>query len=253
MVLSNFNKKEATKNKDYIARYYATQSSLRGVTEIDDVKSLLASNSSFYDRLILPILKDNSDKKVVELACGPGIFMRYLRSRGFENIVGIEFADSYIELCKAQNLNVVQADVFHWLKKQPAASVDAFIAIHFIEHLDKQALVELLDLVSFCLVPGGIFIARAPSGDSPFFGQNFFNDITHETVLTTTATKALLKMCDLDLLKVVDEFPVRIAARKLWLYPLVISLRFVVEKLVLLSTGYTVKNLSPNFWLFAMK
>jgi cyclopropane fatty-acyl-phospholipid synthase-like methyltransferase len=240
-------------DQNYVSRYYTNQHLLRGIKEEDDVQKLLEAESKFYDKLLLPILRSLPQPKIVELACGPGIFMRYLKQKGFDNSLGVELADGYVEICHSQCLKIVKADVFDWLKQQPESSIDVIVAIDFIEHINKQTFVELLDLVSYTLAPGGIFIARAPSGDSPFMGQNFYNDITHETVFTTTAMNALLKMCNLSLLKSVDEFPVRILARKPWVYPLVMFSRYVAEKIILLSTGYLIKNLSPNSWIFATK
>lgn len=237
----------------YISRYYASQHLLRGVTKPKDVSDLEARESQLYDRLILPYLQKRSSLKIVELASGPGIFLSYLKNKNIDNFTGIDQADDYINLCREQNLNVVQADVLTWLDQQELNSLDVIVAIDFVEHLDKQTFVELLDKIYKALKPGGIFIARAPSGDSPFFGQNFFNDITHQSVFTTIATRALVQMCGLNLERTVDEFPERILARKPWLYPLVVLVRILVKNIILVSTGYKIDNLSPNFWYFVSK
>jgi len=186
------------------------------------------------------------------VACGPGIFMRYLRNRGFSNVVGIELDDFYIDICNAQGLNIIKADAIEWLSSQPAGSVDAIVGIDFIEHLDKGLFLRFLDAAHSALSPEGLFITRGISGDSPFFGLNFYNDITHETVFTKVALSSLMRMCGLELIKIVDEYPANVMTKDRFLkVGLNKFAKFVVRKLIYWTTGKHVTNMSDVVWILA--
>ncbi len=234
----------------YISRFYDNQAHLRGITTVEHVVIQEAIESQVYDRMIYKYLAPYKERKVVEIACGPGIFMRYLKNQNFENAIGIEMAEPYIKICLEQGLNVAQADALEWLKSQPKSSIDVIIAIDFIEHLDKEIFIQFLDSVSSALSENGLFIARGPCGDSPFFGLNFYNDITHETVFTTVALKVLMLMCDLEMFETVEECPVNTLPTEKWLQILLSKVsRFIIKKLIYWSTGHHIDNLSPNIWL----
>lgn len=234
---------------NYISRFYSNQEKLRGVTSVAQVEYLENAQSTLYDQIIYKYLYNYANGKIVELASGPGIFLRYLKNKGFENYIGIEMADASVKLCLEQKLNVIKEDALEWLKSQSDSSIDVIIAIDFIEHLNKENFVELLDLVKCKLSPSGLFIARGPCGDSPLFGLNYFNDITHETVFTSVAIGALFSMCNLELLESFDEYPVIVKKQKIYKFLLVKFSRLIVRKIIFWSTGHNIYNLSPNFWI----
>lgn len=234
---------------NYVSRFYDRQNELRGIFSVSHVEELEASQSVVYDRVIYQYLKQHQAGKIVEIACGPGIFMRYLNRKKFTEAIGVEMSEQYINLCNEQNFKVVKADALEWLTSQPKSSIDVIVAIDFIEHLDKENFVNFLDLVYLALAPNGFFIARGPCGNSPYFGLNFFNDITHETVFTTTALSALMKICDLELVTVIDEYPANILRGRWWRVPLSRLVRFLMRKSIYWFTGHYITNLSPDVWI----
>jgi len=241
----------SNKKLNYISRFYANQSRLRGITSAEDVQAIESLQSVVYDRLLSKYLETYKDKKVVEIACGSGIFMRYLRNRGFVETLGIDIADQNVDICISQGFKVIKADALKWLASQPTESVDVIVAIDFIEHIDKQAFVDFLDTVHSVLSPNGLFIARGPCGDSPFFGLNFYNDITHETVFTSTALRVTMLLCNMEVIELIDEYPANIITSRWWRVPLSQIARKVMRKIIYWSTGQFINNLSPDMWIIS--
>lgn len=235
----------------YISRFYSNQHQLRGITSEEDVKHWEKFQSKCYDKLVYPYIKSFKDGNVVELASGPGIFLRYLKNRGFEKSFGVELAEGYVKLCHAQELNVIQVDALSWLRNQPAASVDVIVAIDFMEHLDKQSFFEFLEDASKALSHNGYLILRGPCADSPFFGLNYYNDITHETVFTSTALKTLMTICNLKIIDIRDEYPNNLNRQNPLSILLIRFLRFLSRLAIFVVTGCRINILSPNVWIVA--
>jgi cyclopropane fatty-acyl-phospholipid synthase-like methyltransferase len=240
------------KSMNYEHRFYSSQEKLRGITSTEHVKFWGEVQGKLYDVILDSYLENHKHSRIIEIASGPGIFLRYLKEKGFSNFTGIEMAENYVKLCLEQNLDVVSCDAFDWLKSQPPSSVNIVVAIDFIEHLDKQGFLDFLDLVRHVLTPDGLFIARGPCGDSPFFGLNYYNDITHQTVFTSVALTALMTICGFNTIQIQDEYPNSITGKqKIWKIPFSQLNRFLMRKFILWSTGQYICNLSPNIWIFA--
>jgi hypothetical protein len=244
---------EVIADGSYISRFYSSQHELRGITSEEHVKYWEQVQSKCYDKLVFPYIDIFKNGNIVELASGPGIFLRYLRSRGFANSIGVEFSEGYFNLCCEQGLKVVRADALAWLKDQPVDSVDVIVAIDFMEHLNRQEFIDFLDSVSLALSPNGYLILRGPCADSPVFGLNYYNDITHQTVFTSTALRVLMKLCNLSLISIQDEFPHNLNNQNFIKKSVIGISRFLMRQIIYAASGYCIKNLSPNIWLIAQK
>ena len=72
-----------------------------------------------------------------------------------------------------------------------AASFDLVVAFDVIEHLDLDAIRSFLQEVKAALKPGGLAVLRIPSGDSPFSSAIYRGDLTHRTLLGSSAVRQL--------------------------------------------------------------
>ncbi len=234
---------------DYITRYYMNQSILRGISTVNDVQKIEAYESKIYDRILLKNLQEYKSANIVELACGPGILLRYLKKNGFEHIVGVDIDDKYLNICNFQGLNVIKQDAVAWLKDQKKGSIDVIFAVDFFEHLNKEQFIDMLDLLRDVLSPKGVFFARIPCANSPFFGLNFYNDITHHTVFTITALNATLSMCGFKLSKVIDECPANIISNRWWRVPTSKLARFLLRKIIYHAINQEICVLGPTVWI----
>jgi SAM-dependent methyltransferase len=145
-----------------------------------------------YDIKLLPILKNFSqDSRILELGCGPGYLLDYLKLKGFKNLIGIDISAEQIEIAKSKNHNVLLADVFEFLKNS-SENYDIVFAFDFIEHFTKDELVELTSLISNVLNKDGLFILRTPNGQGFFPGDIIYGDLTHQTIFNPNSVIQLL-------------------------------------------------------------
>jgi len=148
-------------------------------------------------------------RRVLDLGCGRGVFLKLLSESGIEG-VGVDSCAEAVALCRRQGLkNVYQNDIFTYLRNQiseePTAGEQDFDGIfcsHLIEHLDFASATELLDLCHQVLSPKGRIVVITPNPESPkIMGLIFWLDPTHirpypEPLLESMLKKSGFKIMD---------------------------------------------------------
>jgi SAM-dependent methyltransferase len=116
---------------------------------------------------------------VLDFGCGRGELVGLLRERGVE-AYGVDTDAGMVEEARARGLPVEAGDGVAWLRSRPEASLGAIIAVHVVEHLPLEVLVELLELAVSRLRPGGILVAETPNPASLIvLGNSYILDPTH--------------------------------------------------------------------------
>lgn len=147
------------------------------------------------------------DEPVLELGCGTGQLLEFLRQQGLTNVKGIDVSAEQIRLAKARGCCAEQEDAIEAL----ASCQDryaAILAIDFIEHFEKPELLRLLCLVHASLKPGGIFLLQTPNGSSFLSSQIVHDDLTHATILGPESLSQLLRMAGFIDIQIAEAGPV---------------------------------------------
>jgi SAM-dependent methyltransferase len=103
-------------------------------------------------------------KRVLDVACGPGIFLELLREAGIEAL-GVDRDEKIVEKARLKNLNVIQADIFDYLEKAEKV-YDGIFCSHFLEHLPFDQVVRSIELITKRLDPGGVVVFVLPNPGS---------------------------------------------------------------------------------------
>ncbi len=169
-------------------KYHSSFNSLISIADEKTLNRLYAH----YDYKIYPIIKKfNSSANILELGCGPGYLLQYLKSKGFNNCFGIDLSSEQIEIANSKGNSVIQGDAIEFLKAHQK-TYDLIFAFDFIEHFTKDELIELSNLIYDSLNQGGIFIIRTPNGQGIFAGTVIYGDLTHQTIFTPNSLIQLL-------------------------------------------------------------
>lgn len=235
------------------ADYYSYQTEARGFLKPEDVRRVLHYLAPVYKDIVLPWLPKNGNADLYEVACGPGIFLSWLREQGFEKARGSDNSEAQIRLAKQLGVPVEHADSVEELRRMRENSLDAVIAIDFIEHLPKNVLMEFFAETHRVLRPGGSLVLRAPNGDSPFVGKNLFNDITHVWAYTTIATRALLQMAEFTQIQFADESLSLIEGARWIKKPMVKWAQALVRRAIRFVAKEDVYFFSASIWVRALK
>jgi 2-polyprenyl-3-methyl-5-hydroxy-6-metoxy-1,4-benzoquinol methylase len=130
---------------------------------------------------------------ILELGCGHGHFLYWLRQEGYENLLGVDISGEQLELARRIHPNVVEADLVGFLKNRQQL-YDVIVALDVIEHFRKEEALELARLVAAALRPGGRFLLQTLNADSPFEGHHRYGDLTHETAFNPKSLETLLRL-----------------------------------------------------------
>ncbi len=135
---------------------------------------------------------DYKSKLILELGCGIGGILNFLKQNGCTNIFGIDISKEQVEICrKYVTEKVIQSDVFDFLKTS-SKKYDIIIMFDLLEHFQKNKIIELLKLVNDSLTSVGKLVIRTPNMGSIIASHGRYLDFTHETGFTSESLRQVL-------------------------------------------------------------
>jgi 2-polyprenyl-3-methyl-5-hydroxy-6-metoxy-1,4-benzoquinol methylase len=187
--------------------YGSYETKFNRVIDTVDQKSLV-SLYKHYDKKILPFLKSVDKKnKILELGCGPGYLLTYLKNNNFENVLGIDTSEEQIKLAEQYGNTVIKDDIFNFFKtKQENFSI--IFALDFIEHFTKNELIELFKMLYSHLDDKGTIILRTPNADGLFPNRIIYGDLTHLTILNENSIKQLCAITGFNDVVLIENSPI---------------------------------------------
>jgi 2-polyprenyl-3-methyl-5-hydroxy-6-metoxy-1,4-benzoquinol methylase len=233
--------------------YYVYQSTARGLHTETDVERLVSTYAPIYDRVFPRFLPADKGALIYEAACGNGIFLRWARSRGWKNLQGSDISTRELERASSAGFDVENTDSVKALKARPENSIDAIVAIDFIEHVPRDVLLEFLFAACHALKPGGCLIMRGPNGGSPFCGNNLFNDITHVWAYTPTALRSICSMAGFGQVDYLDDTRVSIQQRRWLKVPLMIVAQGILKSLFRAASHDDFRLIGASYYACARK
>ena len=103
-------------------------------------------------------------KRVLDLACGPGIFLELLREAGIDAL-GVDRNEEIVRKAQQKGLNAVHSDIFNYLEKN-GERVDGIFCSHLLEHLPFERVVHLVELIGSHLEQKGTLVFVFPNPGS---------------------------------------------------------------------------------------
>jgi SAM-dependent methyltransferase len=132
----------------------------------------------------LPLFDDAGiDSDILDIGCGAGEWLALLQEAGLR-ARGVESNRALVGEALQRNAVVIEADATRYLRTLPEDSLHAVTALHFVEHLELQDMIDLLKEVRRTLKPGGLLILETPNPKNLVVGAcNFYSDPTHQRPL----------------------------------------------------------------------
>ncbi|MBU6390099.1 methyltransferase domain-containing protein [Patescibacteria group bacterium] len=148
----------------------------------------------YRDEYIKPFFPKDRTAAILDIACGPGLFLDTCRKLGYANSEGVDVSAAAVEYARMHfNLpNVHEGNLWDYLSKKSDRTFDIITAFNILEHIPKERVLECLKLIMAKLKDGGILLAEVPNGESLHGVATFFSDITHEFAFTARLARELL-------------------------------------------------------------
>ena len=142
---------------------------------------------------------------VGELGFGNGAFAGWVREVG-GSWVGREVIPELAKRAGDAGFHVLASDVC-FPTPSGFGALDLVVAFDVLEHLVLGAIRSFLIEARDALGPGGVILFRVPSGDSPFSSAVYRGDVTHRTLLGSSAVRQLADLIGLEVLQARSPVP----------------------------------------------
>ena len=145
-----------------------------------------------FEKTIGPFLPTDKQAGILDLGCGYGALVFYLRSIGYHDAVGIDRSSQVVSVARKLGIQgIEQAELSSYLHTSPSRWA-LITATDVIEHFRKEEVLPLLDTVFAALVPGGAFVVQTPNGMSKYGRWERYGDFTHEVCFDANSIRQCL-------------------------------------------------------------
>lgn len=194
---------------DWKSRFYAAYvSSGQAVDTGEDAETLFAPRKAFLAHTIATRLPPDRSIRIVELACGPGALLYFLKQAGYRNVVGVDVSEEQIAVAARLGISTATcATLEDFMAAQSPDSVDAVFAMDILEHLTRPEIVEALESIRRLLKPGGRCIAHVPNSDGIFGMRVRYGDFTHELAFNPNSARQVFRMAGFRQVRCFEDKP----------------------------------------------
>jgi 2-polyprenyl-3-methyl-5-hydroxy-6-metoxy-1,4-benzoquinol methylase len=202
-------------------RYLSTHfSGLRSV-HTDGVESY----ARHYRRVYAPVLPADKSARILDVGCGLGHFLYFLKTEGYVHHWGIDLGGEQIRHCQEKITPQVErvSNTTAYLEER-TEQFDAIVFIDVLEHLADDELWQVLSATKDALTPGGRLIVSVPNAACLTALMTRYGDLTHRRLFTEWSMGQLLRVVgfrDIEMFpnekKVIRSFRSR---RERWLWQL---------------------------------
>lgn len=138
------------------------------------------------------LLPSDKKAKTFELGAGFGVLQKFLHDQGYTEAIGIDISVEQVELAKKLGIeSVEQGDALKVLKESEGG-YDIIVGNDFLEHFERDEVLDILELIREKLAPGGKAIFRCPNIDSPMGSVYAYGDVTHGLFLNKSSADQLM-------------------------------------------------------------
>lgn len=174
--------------KDYFSKHYAIVNNINAL-DTEAMHRWYKEQAAYYTRELQPYIGEFKESAILEIGCGIGGILYYLKAHGAGRLQGIDISAEQIAVAnKYVQVSAETCDVFDFLSTTQI-KYDIIIMYDLIEHIPKNRILELIEQLFSALKDGGRVITRTPNMASISGLHSRYIDITHETGFTPESIK----------------------------------------------------------------
>jgi SAM-dependent methyltransferase len=117
---------------------------------------------------------------VLEIGCGTGLFLAYLKAKGVSRLLGIDLDAAVASVLPDQvRPHFTSGDARALLEDPATGTFDRVVMLDVLEHFTFDQGRDLLAVIRARLNPGGKLVIKVPNMGSPWGMPYQFGDLTH--------------------------------------------------------------------------
>jgi 2-polyprenyl-3-methyl-5-hydroxy-6-metoxy-1,4-benzoquinol methylase len=174
---------------------------------------------------------------ILDFGCGMGQFIKFLRKKGYTNVVGIEVGQEAVDYCEKNNIeNIHKIDDLNEFMNNNANKFDLIILKSVIAHFKREDVISNLQLIRSALKEEGHIIVET-FNMSVFTGIfALYDDYTHKLGFNEESLYQVLHESGFNGIKIYgNKYKVRgiksliwIILRKIWFFML--NVIYIIER-----------------------
>jgi SAM-dependent methyltransferase len=169
----------------------------------------LKPRAPYLTKLIRTHFPTDRRSAILDLGCGHGALIHFVRCEGYTNIRGVDGSPEQVSAARWLGIEgVEEGNLLAALAAQAGESLDVVVAFDVIEHFTRDELMGFVDQVQRVLRLGGRWIIHTVNGESPFCGRMRYWDLTHELAFTRTAISQLLLSSGFSKVQCFEDAPI---------------------------------------------
>lgn len=210
--------------------------------------------SEGFERAYQGYIPEDKSSAILDVGCGCGHFLYYLKKKDYTNFFGIDISESQVKYCREQITDKVQqADAMDYLKNKNEV-YDVIAAHDVLEHVPKNESRSFLKLILASLKPKGIVIARVPNMSNPLGLDARYSDFTHEVGFTGKSLYQLFWSAGFRDIEILPPQKIPVRSFRNFVRRILIDLLQRTIRLFYYIQDYTVpQNLDKNLIVIARK
>ncbi len=141
----------------------------------------------------LQFLPQSKEAKILDIGCGTGIFLNFLKSSGYRNYVGVDISEEQINFCRDHVTKQVYLikDIKTYLKSQKI-TFDFILMNDVIEHLEKNTIIDTITLIYEALKNDGIVLIKTANLKNRWGMAVRYMDFTHTVGFTQESLQQVM-------------------------------------------------------------
>jgi cyclopropane fatty-acyl-phospholipid synthase-like methyltransferase len=204
-------------------------------------------------RSFLKTLPERRDASIVDLGCGSGDLISFVKQRGYTNVIGVDVSREQVQLAHDRGRYEVRlADINEFLRDREG-QFDRVFLIDTLEHVAKPDILGLLDALHSALGSDGVAVIQVPNGEGLFGMRVRYGDFTHETCFTPRSIRQVLLATGFRQVQTFEIRPVVHGVRSLLRRVAWEAFTLFPRLLMIVETGTTHFVLSQNLLAVAKK
>jgi 2-polyprenyl-3-methyl-5-hydroxy-6-metoxy-1,4-benzoquinol methylase len=194
---------------DHRGRIYQEYVSQKRYTYVPASVDDFLKHSAYYANLIKRRFPREKNVDIIELGCGFGMLIHFVRAAGYKRIEGVDISGEQILAARSLGLDCVrEAEICQTLEGCASNSYDVVLMFDVLEHFRHSELLGIADSVKRVLRPGGRLICRVPNAEAPFAARMRYGDLTHQLIFTNDSFVQLFCRAGFKQVDCFDDVPV---------------------------------------------
>jgi 2-polyprenyl-3-methyl-5-hydroxy-6-metoxy-1,4-benzoquinol methylase len=179
--------------KNRLYNSYVSSGQVRSAADDSDADAFFDSRGAYLRRMIAQYVPRDRQARILDLGCGHGAILHFLKRAGYCNVAGVDVSAE--QIMQAHELGIPEArrgQIITCLDEAPPGSTDVIILFDLLEHLTRTELFSIADRTFRALKKGGACIVHVPNAEGIYGLRARYGDLTHEQAFTPQSLRQLL-------------------------------------------------------------